>query len=124
MMTLRDMYDRINGDYDSMFSRLHSDEKIKKFLVKFADSNMDAAVRNALDAGDYETAFREAHTLKGVCANLCFDRLLASAGQLTELLRPETGTIPGDAALLLETVAQDYEETVSAIRAYLDDDAS
>ena len=77
-----------------------------------------------MQAGKREEAFRAAHTLKGVCANLCFDRLLASAGQLTELLRPETGTIPGDATLLLETVAQDYEETVSAIRAYLDDDAS
>ena len=70
--------------------------------------------------GQREEAFRAAHTLKGVSANLGFSRLLASAGALTELLREEAETIPGGAAALLEEVKQDYEVTVSAIRAYLE----
>ena len=60
-----------------------------------------------------------AHTLKGVSANLGFQRLLRSVSQLTELLRPQGQTIPQEAAGLLEQVRQDYELTVSAIRAYL-----
>ena len=70
--------------------------------------------------GQWEEAFRAAHTLKGVSANLGFSRLLASAGELTELLRAETETIPGRTADLLEEVKQDYELTVSVIRAYLE----
>ena len=30
----------------------------------------------AMDAGDVETAFRAAHTLKGICANLGLSRCL------------------------------------------------
>ena len=116
MMTLRDMYDRINGDYDSMFSRLHSDEKIKKFLVKFADSNMDAAVIKALDAGDYETAFREAHTLKGVCANLSLGALERSSSALTEALRPREGN--AEIAPLAEKMMDDYAMTIAVLREY------
>ena len=104
--------------------RLSALTLIKKFISKFLQDKSFENLCGEIQSGNRRGAFHAAHTLKGVCANLCFDRLLASAGQLTELLRPETGTIPGDAALLLETVAQDYEETVSAIRAYLDDDAS
>ena len=51
------------------------------------------------------------------------DKLLASAGQLTELLRPEAGTISDSAALLLEQVKQDYAQTVGAIRAFLDEES-
>ena len=73
-----------------------------------------------MQSGQREEAFRAAHTLKGVSANLGFSRLLASAGELTELLRAETESIPGRAAALLEEVKQDYELTVSVIRAYLE----
>ena len=123
-MTIQECYQKLGGDFAGVEQQLRSVSLIKRFITKFLEDDSFSNLFQAMQAGKREEAFRAAHTLEGVCANLCFDRLLASAGQLTELLRPETGTIPGDAALLLETVAQDYEETVSAIRAYLDDDAS
>ena len=117
MMTLQEMYKRINGDYDSIFSRLHSDERIKKFLTKFADSQMDAAIMKALDACDYETAFREAHPLKGVCANLSLSALERSASALTEALR---GRKENEAiAPLAKAMMADYDMTIAALRAYL-----
>ena len=73
-----------------------------------------------MQAGQREQAFRAAHRLKGVCANLSFDRLGASASQLTELLRSEGDGVPEGAALVLHAVKQDYALTVDAIRAYLD----
>ena len=73
-----------------------------------------------MQEGQREEAFRAAHTLKGVCANLGFDRLGTSAGQLTELLRPEGDSIPESAAPVLNEVKRDYELTVNAIRACLD----
>ena len=73
-----------------------------------------------MQAGQREQAFRAAHRLKGVCANLSFDRLGASASQLTELLRSEGDGVPEGAALVFHAVKQDYALTVDAIRAYLD----
>lgn len=69
--------------------------------------------------GKREEAFRAAHTLKGVCATLGFDRLFSEAALLTELLRPKTETIPPDAFGRLEDVKKAYALTVDAIRAYL-----
>ena len=45
---------------------------------------------------NYEDAFRSAHTLKGVCQNLSFDRLYEVSNELTELLRDRTGEKPGN----------------------------
>ena len=41
----------------------------------------------AMDAGDVETAFRAAHTLKGICANLGFKLLFEVSYDITEALR-------------------------------------
>lgn len=68
--------------------------------------------------GNCEAAFRAAHTLKGVSANLGFTQLCASASQLTELLRGVTGEIPLDAAERMNQVRQDYQMTTDALRAF------
>ena len=39
------------------------------------------------DAGDVEAAFRAAHTLKGICANLGFKALFEVSYDITEALR-------------------------------------
>ena len=64
-------------------------------------------------------AFRAAHTLKGVCANLSFNKLLDSSSRLTEELRPETDEIPDTAKGMMAEVERDYEATVEAIREFL-----
>ena len=76
----------------------------------------------AIQEGQREQAFQEAHTLKGVSGNLSFTRLLSSVTRLTEVLRPQNMTISEEAVLLLEEVKQDYELTINAIRMYLDSD--
>ncbi|MGN0716098.1 MAG: Hpt domain-containing protein, partial [Anaerovoracaceae bacterium] len=67
----------------------------------------------------YEEAFRAAHSLKGVCQNLGFGKLGTSAGELTELLRPETESIPEEAYPLLEKIKVDYEVLVGAIQEWI-----
>ena len=119
-MTIEECYQQLGGDYAALKKRLPSDSLIKRFITKFLDDSSYSELCRALEEGQREEAFRAAHTLKGVCANLGFCRLLTSAEKLTELLRPRTDAIPEEAAPLLEEVRQDYELTVSAIRAYLD----
>ena len=103
-----------------MEKRLPSVSLIKRFITKFLDDDSFSELCQAMQAGQREQAFRAAHTLKGVCANLSFDRLRASASQLTELLRSEGDGVPEGAALVFHAVKQDYALTVDAIRAYLD----
>ena len=114
-MTLREIYEKIGGDYDLVLSRLLDDGRIRKFLLKFVDSRMDVSIRQALEAGDYETAFREAHSLKGVCANLSLGALEASSTALTEALRE--GTPDGGISSLAQAVQVDYDRTVAVLHA-------
>ncbi|MGN0996284.1 MAG: Hpt domain-containing protein [Candidatus Ventricola sp.] len=118
-MTIEDCYLAMGGDYAQVQKRLPSAALIKRFVAKFlSDDSFDQLCR-AMQAGQREEAFRAAHTLKGVCANLGFDRLYGSASRLTEELRPEGSVIPAAAAELLAKVEQDYAETTGAIRTYL-----
>lgn len=112
-MKLQEIYEQFNGDYESVISRLRDDERIKKYLLKFKENNLDILIKNALDTGDYETAFREAHNLKGICANLSVDALGKSASELTEALR---GRKPeGDISPLVEAMQADYDRTMRAL---------
>lgn len=118
-MELRKIYEQINGNYDSVFSRLQSDERIKKYLIKFVDSQLDQAIRNALKQCDDETAFREAHSLKGICANLNLDALGKTAGELAEALR---GKKPdGDIMPLVKAMQADYDRTIDALQGLLEE---
>lgn len=110
----------MGGDLAKVKTRLPSSSLITKFITKFLDDSSFSELCRALQNGQREEAFRAAHTLKGVCANLGFDQLGASAGKLTELLRPESNGVPEDAVFILNEVKHDYESTVGAIRAYLD----
>ena len=119
-MTIQECYQQLGGDFTNIETRLPSISLVTKFITKFLNDSSFSELCQALERGQREEAFRAAHTLKGVCANLCFDRLGASAGRLTELLRPEGSGIPEGAAPLLAEVRRDYGLTVDAIRAHLD----
>ena len=110
----------MGGNFAQVEQRLPSVSLVKRFITKFLDDSSFSELCQAMQEGQRDKAFQAAHTLKGVCANLGFDRLGASAGQLTELLRPESDSTPEGADLMLNEVKQDYELTVNAIRAYLD----
>ena len=67
-------------DWESGVKRLMGNEQLyRKLLAKFAASYGDTAgrIRDALNAGDRQTAHNELHTLKGVTATLA-DLVLAA----------------------------------------------
>lgn len=118
-MTIQDCYREIGGDLAQLERRLPSAGLIKKFITKFLDDDSYANLNSAMQAGNREKAFRAAHTLKGVSANLCLGKLLDSTSRLTELLRPESDVISDAAAALFAEVSRDYQLTTDAIRAFL-----
>lgn len=122
-MNIKECYDAFGGSYEEAKARLQSDSLIERFAIKFlADPSYDALCE-ALEKQDYESAFRAAHTLKGVSMNLSFHRLCASSRVLTDTLRNrEKGEL--DTGLCAEQfmqVAGDYEAVVEAVRKLADE---
>lgn len=114
-MTLKECYAALNGDYEEAMGRLRSERLVQKFVLKFLDDGSFDLLCRSMEAGDQPEAFRAAHTIKGVCQNLSFTRLLASGEKLTEALRD--GPTP-EAPALFTQVQADYRQTVDAIRRF------
>lgn len=112
-MNLKDCFDTFGGDYNSVMGRLLTEERVKKFLLMFLKDTSFNELENAMQNKDYDSAFRAAHTLKGVCSNLGIDKLGKSASEITEALRAKDYDT---ACTLLPNVTEIYHITINAIK--------
>lgn len=119
-MTMQECYREMGGDYADVSARLSSPGLIERFVGRFLEDKSFAELCRQMEAGCRQEAFRAAHTLKGVCSNLGFARLLDSTARLTEELRGESDGIPETALVLLEEVRRDYRDTAAAIQRYME----
>lgn len=117
-MNIKDCYELLGGNYDEVSARIPSPTLIEKFIGKFLEDESFETLCRQMELGNRADAFRAAHTLKGVCANLSFTRLLDSVSLLTEELRKATESVSEEAERLFETVCRDYETTAETIRKY------
>ncbi len=62
-------------------------EMTRRFILQFAEDGSFENLTAAPEENKTENAFRAAHTLKGICLNLGFDKLFEKASFVTELLR-------------------------------------
>lgn len=104
-------------DVDGILQRFMNNEALaERFLKKFPDDETFGKLEEAVETGDYEEAFKEVHTLKGVAGNLGLTRLFACASELTEKLRRnETDTVRED----FKEMKAIYQELVAAIGDHL-----
>ncbi len=86
---------------------------LKRFALKFLDDPSYSNLEKAIQEQNAEEAFRAAHTLKGLCLNLGFDRLYKVSAELTEKLRGRE--LDGYEALYGK-VQKEYKNTIDAIR--------
>ena len=112
-MELKEVYEKIGGDYDDVVRRLMGEKLVRKFLLKFLDDKSYADLGRTLSEGDYKEAFRAAHTLKGVCLNLGFTELYKVSAELTEVLR---GRETAGSDELYAQVKEQYTTLTDAIR--------
>ncbi len=114
-MTLQECYAAMGGDYADASARLHSERLVRKFVLKYLDDGSFDLLCTSMAEKNYEEAFRAAHTIKGICQNLSFTRLLESSSRLSEALRH--GWTP-EAEPLLEQVRADHLAVTAAIRTF------
>ena len=105
-MTIRECYEKTGSDYENI---------LKRFALKFLKDGSFSDLKNALEAKDGERAFRAAHTLKGVCINLGFDRLYNVSAELTEKLR---GREIEESEELFEQVEKEYYALTAVLKQY------
>lgn len=114
-MTLQECYAAIGGDYEDVVTRLRSDRLVQKFVLRFLDDRSYELFCTSMEEKNYEEAFRAVHTIKGICQNLSFTRLLESSSEMCEALR--NGWTP-KADMLISSLEADYQLTADSIRMF------
>lgn len=109
-MALATFYEQIDGDLADVRKRLVTDERIEKFVRIFQSDETYATLERAFAEGQAETAFRAAHTLKGMGRDLGFTELSQRASDLTEALRADADGVYGS----MEAAAGHYERVCEA----------
>ena len=69
-MTLQECYAALEGDYEGVMGRLRTERLVQKFVLKFLDDGSYNLLTGSMESGNYDEAFRAAHTIKGVGQNL------------------------------------------------------
>lgn len=119
-MTIQELYDEIDGDYDQVIRVLRMDKLVDKHIRKFTKNNV---VENLLEAGETlepTQMFETAHALKGVCGNLGLKGLYDLASELSDEFRPgnERQHTDDEVKAVLDKVRALYEKTAAGIAAY------
>lgn len=108
MISMREAYEKIGANYDDACARLMGDEMLARFALKFLDDESMDKLEAAMAAGDAESAFMAAHTLKGVSQNLGFNNLYEPALRGADAV---DGAREG-----MHALQQQYAATMSALR--------
>ena len=111
-MTLDQFYRAAGGTAAEAAPRMGGADAIRRFLRLFPLDDSFPQLSEALGRGDVQAAFRAAHTLKGVAANLGLERLRALASDMTECLR--SGDLSGAQTRLAETETA-YRQVLAAL---------
>ena len=113
MSNLEQFYASVGGNAKEVLGRLGGDPSLViHFLSKFQKDGSFQSLCEALNVSDVETAFRAAHTLKGLCATLGMQNLFVQASGVTEMLR---GGALEPAKEALPALKQEYDATIEAL---------
>lgn len=119
-MTLQELYQNIDGNYDQAIKVLRMDKLLDKHIRKLTKNGV---VEQLLAAGkdmDPTQLFETAHAAKGVCANLGLVKLSSAASEIAEEYRPGNPRRFTDDEVKdkLAAIAALYQKTADGIQAY------
>lgn len=106
----------LNVNTDEALARfMNNKELYKRMLLKLPPNIEKLDVLPFVDAGDYETALANAHTIKGVTGNLSITPLYTEYTEIVNLFRAGN---PEEARKRLVDVLPIQEKIVSCIKKY------
>ena len=111
-MQLNEFFAAVGGNYDLVLFRLPGENMIRRFLRRFTEDPSYGNLKTALAEQNISDAFRAAHTLKGIAANLGLDALANAASDLTEALRGASAMPP---QRLMDAVDINYQNVIQQI---------
>ena len=101
-MTIEECYSIMGGDWDGIKRRLGNDALIAKLSLKFLSAKEYSEIGDAINNRDWEKAFLNAHTLKGVALNLGYNELAN----------------PREAERLYLSITSEHNKVINAINVY------
>ena len=119
-MTIKELYDRIGGNYDQAVRVMKSDRLIDKYVRKLTASQVAESLAEAGKTMDPVKLFESAHAMKGVCSNLGLEALANAVNEITEEFRPGNARRLSDADVQsrLDAIARQYQITAEGICDY------
>ena len=98
-MNIQTFYEMVGGNYSEVMSRLVTEQRVKKYLLKLPGTgDFDGAV-NAWKAQEWADLFRFTHNIKGISLNLGLTELASAASDACELVRHGAPETSPDAAM-------------------------
>lgn len=117
-MTMKEAISNININEEALLRRFSGNRALmEKYIRKFPEDKTYHSLANSLEEKNYEEMLKAAHTLKGIAANLGFDKLYESCSKMVENLR--TGQRE-DALQNSVDIVEEYQNIVNCL-ACLDD---
>lgn len=93
-----------------------SEELYETILSMFlADENYES-LKAAMEKGDKDNALGFAHTIKGMCGNMGFDRLFRYSDDMVETFR---GNRSCDVDLLMTQITEEYGRIMGILKRYM-----
>lgn len=119
-LTLKELYESIDGDYDQGIRILRMEKLMDKHIRKFSKNGIVEKLLAAGKAKDAVEIFECAHAMKGVCGNLGLKDLSDLASELAEEFRPGNVRKLSDeeVAERLEVIDAKYKKAADGIRRY------
>ncbi len=119
-MTLQELYQMIDGNYDQAFRVLRVEKLMDKHIRKLTKNGVVDVLLEARDTMDPKELFDAAHAVKGVCGNLGLTKLMELASEISEEFRPGNPRKLSDeeVAAKLQEVEDLYRKTAEGISQY------
>ena len=119
-MTLQELYQNIDGDYDQALRVLRVEKLLDKHIRKFPASGAVEALIAAGESMDPTALFETSHAVKGVCGSLGLVKLAAAAAEISEEFRPGNPRLMTDSQVKakLDDIARLYDRTAQGIARY------
>ena len=119
-MTLKELYQSIDGDYDQAMRVLRVEKLLDKHIRKFPQNGVVEGLLEAGEGMEPTRLFETAHAVKGVCANLGLQKLSDAASEITEEYRPgkERKLTDAEVTARIASIRGMYEIITKGIQSY------